>query len=251
MFSDYLFAFFDDGLNPRDFIHDSGPLYHEFVFDSWIREPWNAISSLFFLVPVFFWLWKLRGQYRTYPMISLFLPLLFLNGIGSATYNAFRSSEIALILDWLPAFVMNLLLSWYLWNKVLRKPIWAAAMVMGFILFAIAIMGLFGQSLGDLAANIGYLIIGTCLLIPSGIFLSRTSFYKWELLVSTFLLLGLALVFRSLDFPTPNPFPVLLPQGTHFLWHTTSALAVFTLGFYFKHVKDREIASFQQDQHNL
>lgn len=228
-------------LNPRDYITDSGPLYHEFHFDSWIHEPWNAASSLFFLVPVIFWIWKLRGRYRRYPMISLFLPLLFLNGIGSATYHAFRSSDLALMLDWMPAFIMNLLLCWYMWNKVLRRPFISALMVAGFITAAIFAIIAFAPLIGGLAANLGYLMIGLCILIPSAIFLFRSNFFKWQLLIGTFAILALALLFRSLDYPTPNPFPGLLPQGTHFLWHLTSALAVFTLGFYFKNVRDREL----------
>ncbi len=228
-------------LNPQDYISDSGPIYHEFHFDSIIREPWNAASSLFFLVPVFFWLWKLRGQYLTYPMISLFLPLLFLNGVGSAVYHALRSSEFALLLDWLPAFIMNLLLNWYLWNKVLRRPFISALVVVGFITTAFIAMGLFVPILGDSVANIGYLLIGLSLLIPSSIYLFKTRFFKWHLLVLTFVFLGIALVFRSLDYPTPNPFPETLPQGTHFIWHMTSALAVFSLGFYFKSVRDKEL----------
>jgi len=228
-------------LNPRDYILDSGPTYHEFQFDSWIHEPWNALSSLFFLVPVIFWIWQLRGQYLRYPMITLFLPLLFLNGIGSAIYHAFRASELALLLDWLPAFIMNLMLSWYLWNKVLKKPFLSALMVLLFITAAILTMLAFAPLLGGLAANIGYLMIGMCLLIPSAIYLIRTKFFKGHLLILTFIILGIALTFRSLDYPTPNPFPDFLPQGTHFLWHITSALAVFTLGFYFKYIRDREM----------
>lgn len=230
-----------DNIDQQSYILDSGPLYHEFHYDAWIHEPWNAISSLFFLVPVIFWLWKLRGKYRTYPMISLFLPLLFLNGIGSATYHAFRASDLALLLDWLPAFIMNLLLSWYMWNKVLRRPVISALMVIGFIFTAIVAIASFAPLLGDLAVNLGYLLIGMCILIPSVIYLFRTNFFQWHLLALTFLILGVALLFRSLDYPTPNPFPELMPQGTHFLWHITSALAVFTLGFYFKHVRDREL----------
>ncbi len=229
------------GLDPRDFIEDSGPLYHEFHFHSWIHEPWNAASSLFFLVPVLFWIWHLRGRYRRYPMITLFLPLLFFNGIGSATYHAFRASDFALMLDWMPAFIMNLLLCWYLWNKVLKRPFLAALMVVGFITAAIFAIFAFAPLIGGLAANLGYLMIGLCLLIPSAIYLFRTNFFKWHLLIGTFVILGLALLFRSLDHPTPNPFPEFLPQGTHFLWHFTSAFAVFTLGFYFKHVRDREL----------
>jgi len=228
-------------MDKQDYILDSGPMYHEFLVDAWIHEPWNAFSSLFFLVPVIFWLWRLRGQYGKYPMITIFLPLLFLNGIGSSVYHAFRSSDLALLLDWLPAFIMNLLLSWYLWNKVLKKPFLSVLVVLGFITAAFFVMVSMAPDMGDLAANLGYLMIGLCILIPSGIYLVKSKFYKGLLLIISFVFLGIALVFRSLDYPTPNPFPEFLPQGTHFLWHITSALAVFSLGFYFKFIRDMEI----------
>nr|NQU90213.1 hypothetical protein [Bacteroidota bacterium] len=231
----------------RAMIQDSGPLYHEFHAESWIKEPWNAVSSLFFLVPVIFWLWKLKGQYRTYPMITLLLPLLFMNGVGSTLYHAFRASQLALLLDWMPAFIMNLILAWYMWKRVLNRPVASVLVVLGF--YALAILSIFSLAplLRDMAANIGYLFIGLSLLLPSAIFLVRTKFYKWHLLVITFVFLGIALVFRSLDYPTPNPIPELLPQGTHFLWHVTSALAVFSLGYYLLYIRDidsgRKIAS--------
>ena len=82
-----------------DFIRDSGPFYHEFHADAFIKEPWNAYSSLFFLVPVIFWVWKLRGQYRENLIITLMLPLLFLNGIGSTLYHAFRAADFATLTE--------------------------------------------------------------------------------------------------------------------------------------------------------
>jgi len=84
-------------------------------------------------------------------------------------------------------------------------------------------------------------VIGLCLLTPSAIYIFRTSFFKWHLLILTFIILGVALIFRSLDYSTPNAFPELIPQGTQFLWHITSALAVFSLGFYFKYIRDKEL----------
>ena len=224
--------------NARNYIHDSGPLYHEFHAESLIKEPWNAFSSLFFLVPVIFWLWRLRGQYRKYLMITLLLPLLFMNGIGSTLYHAFRASQAALLLDWMPAFVMNLILAWYMWKKVLNRSLISVLVVIGFYALAISSIITLAPHLGDMAANIGYLFIGLSLLLPSVIFLARTHFYKWHLLLLSFMLLGIALLFRSLDYPTPNPFPEILPQGTHFLWHITSAMAVFSLGYYLMFVRD-------------
>ncbi len=227
--------------NPRDFILDSGPLYHEFHFDSWIKEPWNAYSSLFFLIPVLFWLWKLRGQYRKYSMITILLPLLFLNALGSTIYHAFRASDLALMLDWMPAMVMNLILCWYFWNKLIKKPLISGVIVLTFFMLSGFIMSYFGATLGDRAINLSYLLIGIGFIIPMMTFLINTRFYKWHLLAMTFLFLGIALLFRILDYPTPNPFPELLPQGTHFLWHIVSALAVFSLGFYFKAIRDKNL----------
>ena len=227
--------------NPHDYISDSGPLYHEFEFDSVIREPWNAYSSLFFLVPVLFWVWRLRGQYLKYPMITFLLPLLFMNGIGSAAYHAFRNSEFALLLDWIPPFFMNLFISWYFWNKVIGKPFMAVLAVVGFVMGAYFAIITLTPMFGDLAANLGYLMIGLCILIPSVTHLVNTGFYQWHFLVLTFVFLGVALLFRSLDYPTPNPLPEMLPQGTHFLWHVTSAFATFTLGYYFKYMRDRQL----------
>lgn len=237
-------------INPRDFIHDTGPMYHEFHAHSFIKEPWNAFSSMFFLVPVFFWIWKLRGQYRKYLVITLLLPLLFLNGVGSTLYHAFRASQLALLLDWMPAFIMNLILAWYMWNKVLKKPILSVLAVLAFYGLAMASVFSLSRYIQEMAANIGYLFIGLSLLLPSVIYLFRTNFYKWHLLLLTFLLLGIALVFRSLDHPTPNPWPELLPQGTHFLWHIVSAFAVFTLGFFFKFTIDREAETINKSGRN-
>jgi hypothetical protein len=225
----------------RQYIKDSGPLYHEFHAEHFIKEPWNAFSSLFFLVPVAFWIWKLRGQYRKYIMITLILPLLFINGVGSTLYHAFRASQLALMMDWMPAFFMNLILAWYMWKKVIRNGWASAAMVLIFYVLAIGSMATLQRYIGVGAANVGYLFIGLSLLLPSTIFLMKTNYYKWYLLLGTFIFLGIALVFRSLDYPTPNPFPNILPQGTHFLWHITSAFAVFTLGYYLMFIRDIDL----------
>ncbi len=39
---------------------DGGPLYTETDTSHFIVEPWNALSSLLFLVPAIFWAYKLK-----------------------------------------------------------------------------------------------------------------------------------------------------------------------------------------------
>ncbi|MDT8308780.1 MAG: ceramidase domain-containing protein [Bacteroidales bacterium] len=216
----------------KQFINDFGPLYFEFQPDAYIKEPWNAFSSLFFLIPVIYWVWKLRGSYKKYLIITALLPLLFLNGIGSTLYHAFRASNVFLFLDSIPAALMNLLLAGYMWYKLLRNPWKAAGIVALFYVSGIAAMFILHKWFTVGSANIFYFMVGICIFTPTIIYLTKTKFYKWKLLASTVLLLSFALLFRSLDHPSQNFLLEILPMGTHFLWHIFSALAVFTFGYY-------------------
>lgn len=215
-------------------IQDSGPIYNEFVHDATVHEPWNAYSSLIFFIPVIFWIWRLRGEYGKNAIIVALLPLLFLNGLGSTLFHAFRTYQAFLLLDWLPAAIMSFTLASYFWTKIWKKWYWGVLSVLAFYFlafFAIALTSMF-TNVGSFAPNIGYFFIGCCIFIPILLVLRRNNFRFWGYVVSTIIFLVLALACRTLDYPTPNPFPETLPQGTHFLWHVFSSFAVFSLGFF-------------------
>jgi hypothetical protein len=215
----------------KEQIFDHGPMYNEFVHDALIHEPWNAYSSLCFFIPVIFWLIYLRGKYRTYGIITALLPLLFLNGLGSTLFHAFRASNWFLLLDWLPAALMTLILSIYFWHRITHK-VWKAIGVVGvFYTLAFTMVKVLSQQTGLTGPSIGYFFTGAAFLVPVIIDLKRNQWKHVGLYLLSLFCLVLALLFRILDYPTPNPF-AWLPQGTHFLWHVTSSLAVFTLGFY-------------------
>jgi len=212
-------------------IFDHGPMYNEFVHDTLIHEPWNAYSSLCFFIPVIFWLIYLRGKYRTYGIITALLPLLFLNGLGSTLFHAFRASNWFLLLDWLPAALMTLMLSIFFWYRVTQK-LWKAIGVVGvFYILAFTMVKILSQQTGLSGPSIGYFFTGAAFLVPVIIDLKRNQWKHAGLYVVSLFCLVLALLFRILDYPSPNPF-AWLPQGTHFLWHVSSSLAVFSLGFY-------------------
>lgn len=221
-------------LRRHELIHDDGPIYYEFIADAIVKEPWNAFSSLAFFIPVIFWIWKLRGQYKDNLIIVALLPFLFLNGLGSTLFHAFRKSDFFLVLDWLPAALMSLLLTTYLWSKALGKWYWGLLTVAGFYTASFTTYFLIQNYGGseDLGINIGYLFTGLCLIVPLMMILRKTKWDKGWLVLISFILLGLALVFRATDYPSPNPFSETLPQGTHFMWHILSSFAVFTLGYY-------------------
>jgi membrane protein required for beta-lactamase induction len=215
-------------------INDNGPFYNEFIHDACVHEPWNAYSSLIFFLPIIFWLWRLKGIYAKHKIFLILLPLLFLNGLGSTLFHAFRSSPFLHLLDWLPASLMSFSLASYFWYKILKNWWKSALLVLGFYVIAFLCTQLLIQieNLASYAPNVGYFFVGASLLTPILVLLVRTKFYKIFLVVLSFIFLGTALLFRVLDYPTPNPLPDLLPQGTHFLWHVFSSFAVFTLGYY-------------------
>lgn len=221
-------------------IQDGGPWYHEFRPHSWIKEPWNSISSLFFFAPVVFWIWKLKGQYREHKIILALLPLLFLNGLGSTLYHAFRDERLFLVLDFLPASLMSITLSVYLWTQIVKRWYYGLLIVIGFYLLGYSTIRLFLQfeKIDHLAPNFGYFFIGLAFLTPLLIIMKRTRFHKSQFAFGTMLFLALALLARSSDYPNPNPFPDVLPMGTHFLWHLLTVCAAFSMGFYLYHLKD-------------
>lgn len=223
-----------------ELIKDGGPFYNEFVAENAIKEPWNAYSSLLFFVPIVYWVIKLKGNYRKHFIFLLLLPLLFLNGLGSTLYHAFRSNEFFFYLDTLPAAGMSLSLASYFWYKVTSK-LWLSITILvsiytaGFLARILVVDYLHFTNMGP---NVLYLFVGIAFLSPVILILFKTSFYKWRLAVGSILLLCLALMFRSLDYPTENFFADWLSQGTHFLWHIFTVLAVFSLGFYVFHLNN-------------
>ncbi len=223
-------------------IHDRGPHYYEFN-DSWlIREPWNAASSVFFLVPVFYWLWRLKGEYRENNAIVMMLPLLFLNGLGSTFFHALRASNFFLFLDFAPAAVLMLILTYYFWNLIIGKPwVSVAIIVLSFVprFFLFRYLDEWGLTRQDVV-NFSYFFSGLMFFLPTMIINLKTGWYKWYLIFASIVLLSLSLMFRNLDDRT-HP---LLPMGTHWLWHVVSALSVFTLGYYLYYLKRRNIKTF-------
>src|SRR5690606_23513543 len=149
-----------------------------------IKEPWNAASSVFFLVPVVYWIWRLRGQYREYAHITFMLPFLALNGIGSTMFHALRGYDEWLILDWAPAALMSLFVAGYLWNQVIRKVRLTILVIIALNALRFPIFASGAIPKGN-AVNINYFLTGLMFLIPIGVVLIRTKGYKWHLVVLT------------------------------------------------------------------
>src|SRR5688572_16196872 len=100
---------------------DGGGQYAETNLNHFIVEPWNALSSLFFLIPAIYWGLKIRKNIRENSFIAFCVPLLTLGGLGSTFFHAFRSSPLLLWMDELPILILTLSVSAYLWQKIIRN----------------------------------------------------------------------------------------------------------------------------------
>lgn len=216
---------------------DGGQIYAETDFDRFIVEPWNAVSSLFILLPAVYWAIKLRGQYKEYPFITFCIPLLFLGGLGSALFHAFRSSRFLLLMDVTPTALLTISLAIYFWIKVLPKWWVALLIVAGSVFFRyLARWYLPGHS----GINVSYALSGAVLFIPTLILLYQT---RLRYSIYIFISLGcfsLSLVFRQTDRIQLS----LLPMGTHFLWHFFTGVGAFFLAEYLYklHLQDKDLS---------
>lgn len=211
-----------------DSVPDHGPVYRETTdLSLFIVEPWNAWSSLTFLVPVAIFLWQLRGKYRQYAFIAWFCcPLLVLGGLGSTFFHAFRSSTLLLLMDAVPIILLVVGISIWMWLKVLSKKIrivWVLLIFFGLTLLS----GLFLEGQDRISA--AYFFRGWMLLLPCYLLLRRTQFRNSGGLFLAIACFCLALLFRFLDEKIYLDF---MPWGTHWLWHVSTAFGAYFLGEY-------------------
>jgi len=207
---------------------DNGPIYFETLqwTEGKLIEPWNAFSSLVYLIPVVFFLIHLRGQYRKQGFIVFFaLPLLAAGGTGSTLYHAFRSAPALMYLDVFPIVLLTLAVSYWFMYKVMRNY-WLPALiiVVTFLIRGITFRGLELQT----AINISYFITGLLIFLPAFFYARKGKFQKTGLLLISAALFSASLFFRFWD---DNPEQIM-HQGTHWLWHVFSAAGAWMLGMY-------------------
>lgn len=207
---------------------DSGPIYRETVdLSEFIVEPWNAYSSLTFIVVAVILLWQLRGNYNQFPFIVFFcVPLLIFGGLGSTLFHAFRSSVWLLLLDVLPIIALVLGVSIWMWLKLL-SPKWLVLPIVAVFIGLTYLSRLLFDGQDQISA--GYVVRGTMLLLPCTLYLRKTHFKQGYLLLLTSIFLLLALVFRYIDEKITLDF---MPWGTHWLWHVSTAFGAYFLGRY-------------------
>jgi hypothetical protein len=214
---------------------DGGPIYRETDLNAFISEPFNAISSLTFWIPVFLFLYNLRGKYHQYPFLIYFCsPLLFIGGLGSTLFHAFRSSQWLLIMDWLPILLLTVGIAVFFWHKVLKNPSYTIATTLIFVILQYSISEF---ASGQDKINLGYFIRGNMIFLPMIIISFQTQFFKLGWLLLSLFFFVLALFFRYID-EKYHIFDV----GTHFLWHISTSVGAFFMGMFIYHISNMKFS---------
>jgi hypothetical protein len=237
--------FFVGNSGPR--LADGGPIYRESPVDpatlasGQIAEPWNTATAFLFVILVFAWLIRLRGQYRRHPFTIACLPVLFAGGLGGTLYHMHRSRYAYFLLDVIPINLLGLAGAIYLSVRLGRQSGWgkvglAAAGAVGFYLFFNrflfrGLLGAFGDN-RHMIVNISYASLALVLLIPLAVVLVRTRYRHGNLVLAALVSFAIAWFLRLAD-----GLPGSLPMGTHWLWHTFGALTTLSLLEYFHRIE--------------
>ena len=196
---------------------DGGPIYAETDLSLFFAEPWNAISSLAIALPSVYWAFRLRWNVKDYGFLYFLIPLLFLGGMGSTFYHAFRTSRFALAMDVIPTAIVTLSVGAYFWYKLAKKWYWVVLIIAPSLLIR-----------GYLSTNLNYFVTGTTIFLPVIIYLFQ---HKLRYALPIFLSCGflcVSLAFRRYD----HELTTLFPMGSHFLWHIFSGFGAFYLAQY-------------------
>lgn len=198
---------------------DGGPVYMETRPEDFIVEPWNAFSSLLILLPAIYWIIRMRKEGGGWIMWAV-VCLVIAGGLGSALFHAFRMSVFFLVMDVLPSAVLTLTLSVYFWIRVLKR--WWVAIIVLLVLFGLRFL-FWGRLPEHTSINLSYFITGVSIGLPLILYLFKTRFRGWLLVTGAILSFIIALTFRQTD-----QIPIsYLPMGTHFLWHSFSAMGAW------------------------
>ena len=210
------------------FPNDSGPIYLETTQGGFPVEPFNTFSNTIFLLLIIYWslrVYRNPGQHR---FLAWVLPVIGVSYIGGTVYHATRSHEFWLRLDWMPIMLLCASLVIYFICKLVHQW-WQRLVFIALLLSASILLRILPMPQGW-GISLGYLITAATILIPITWYLAKTRGKNIGLVLTAFIIFGVAIFFRSIDL-----HQTLFPMGTHWLWHLFGGIAVhFLIAYLFK-----------------
>ncbi|WP_233164513.1 hypothetical protein [Pedobacter sp. ASV28] len=201
---------------------DGGMLYTETNLANFFPEPLNAITSAFFLIIAIYWTVKIKGDFKGNPFLGYCLVLLYVGGIGGATYHTLRQWRIFIMMDWIPIMLLCISAGIYFLAQSTRWY-YAVLMVFGYLGLQFFLRDWLTADNTQLFINLNYAMMALLVLVPVLNYLIYTNWRSGKWVGYALLAFALALTFRIAD------KWAWLSVGTHFLWHSFGAIATFCM----------------------
>jgi len=218
---------------------DGGTLYTETDLSQLFPEPFNTITSAFFLLIAVFWTFRLWGHFAQHKFLTLALILLYIGGIGGTTYHGLRRWPVFIMMDWIPIMLLCLSAGVYFLAKITRWY-WALAIVLVYAAFQFFLRRQFQGGDFQIFININYAFMAALVLFPVFGYLIKTDWRHGKWVGFALIAFIFALTFRIADHWE------ILSIGTHFLWHTFGAVASFCMLNYIYLVNARKVIARQR-----
>jgi hypothetical protein len=188
--------------------------YCERLTSGYWAEPVNAVTNMAFLVAAAFLWRRTAGQ----PLARAMTLVLAAIGVGSFLFHTHATRATGLM-DVIPIVVFILLYLFAASRDFLGLMSWQAGLATAaFLPYAAATVPLWSMIPG-LGSSAGYAPVPVLILIYAWLLRRRAPATARGLAAGAGLL-GLSLLFRTLD----APLCAVWPLGTHFLWHLLNAL---------------------------
>ncbi|CAM1372549.1 Probable transmembrane hypothetical protein [Tenacibaculum litopenaei] len=213
------------------FPNDSGPIYQETLEGRLPVEPFNTFSNLIFIAILIYFFQKIAKHPKQHPFFLFAIPVIFISWIGGTMFHGTRSHEFWLVLDWLPIMIVCLGGILYFIGKI--TPVWWQRTGLLVAILVATILPRFLSLPDSFRISFGYVMTAIAVIAPFLYYAYLTAWKRVHYIGLGLVFFALAIVFRTLD-----SLVVLLPMGTHWLWHTFGGVAVFFLLLYI--YKDRE-----------
>ncbi|MFI2742134.1 hypothetical protein ACG2LH_05300 [Zhouia sp. PK063] len=202
--------------------HDHGPLYKETVMTRFPVEPFNTFSNFLFLAVVIYFGIRVYKNTKQHLFLAYCIPIIFLSFIGGTIYHATRSANLWLYLDWVPIIALCIATAFYFVFKTAKTNF---GKVLWFVIIFIITFGFRQLPLPqNFKISIGYIATALALLLPIFSYMYQT---KWK--NSVFVFMAILSFCIAIGFRIADKKLDLLPMGSHWLWHSFGAIAVFFL----------------------
>ena len=199
-------------------------------------EPVNAATNASFLIAALV-VWAMLGGKRD-PEARVMAGFIVLIGLGSFLFHTF-ATVWASIADTIPILSFIIVYIFFATRRFFDQTIWVSgAVAICYVPFSFALAWGLEQVVGSLNGSVGYLPVVVLMGLYALLMVPRNGETARGLLIGAGLL-GLSLVFRSID----NAICPAFPLGTHFMWHILNGVV---LGWMILVLHGHETHSFQR-----